>query len=126
MEMPDGFKGYNILGLLLLSLLSFIGLFQAVIVLARQQQLEEQNMLAEPGLQPDPIAAHLLFLDREHRIDDRIRTVLQGTAKCAVLHQAFDIVFPLRFRQRAFWDCPQCGSAYDDGGKGLEGDAVRF
>ena len=47
MEMPDGFKGYNILGLLLLSLLSFIGLFQAVIVLARQQQLEEQNMLAE-------------------------------------------------------------------------------
>ena len=47
MEMPDGFKGYNILVLLLLSLLSFIGLFQAVIVLARQQQLEEQNMLAE-------------------------------------------------------------------------------
>lgn len=45
--MPYGFKGYNILGLLLLSLLSFIGLFQAVIVLARQQQLEEQNMLAE-------------------------------------------------------------------------------
>lgn len=47
MKMPDGFKGYNILVLLLLSLLSFIGLFQAVIVLARQQQLEEQNMLAE-------------------------------------------------------------------------------
>ena len=47
MEMPYGFKGYNILVLLLLSLLSFIGLFQAVIVLARQQQLEEQNMLAE-------------------------------------------------------------------------------
>lgn len=38
---------YDRFVLLLLALLSFIGLFRAVIVLARQQQLEQQSMLAE-------------------------------------------------------------------------------
>lgn len=38
---------YDSFVLLLLALLSFIGLFRAVIVLARQQHLEQQSMLAE-------------------------------------------------------------------------------
>lgn len=38
---------YDSFVLLLLALLSFIGLFRAVIVLARQHQLEQQSMLAE-------------------------------------------------------------------------------
>ena len=38
---------YVCIVLLLLAMLSFIGLFRAVIVLARQQKLEEQTMLAE-------------------------------------------------------------------------------
>lgn len=42
----SGFK-YECIALLVLAMLSFIGLFRAVIVLAKQQTLEEQNMLAE-------------------------------------------------------------------------------